>query len=256
MKQVHPDARIDTDIRFDVPGLVPDNVFFEQSPIAPDELEAFKAVARQTRRKKLHQLDESARAKLLELALRFTPGRHKMISFPHLLERLILEGRALFKEKISADDPDAFSFYDKEQYIFSQTIQNNIFFGKTKTTSPKAQDAIVQSIIQLLIEEDLLETIVGIGMQFQVGSKGDKLSGGQRQKLAIARVFLKSPHLLIMDEATSALDPEMIGEVNMPASIFVDKSAPEGSKPFYSVTALDDAEPANESKPSPEATAR
>ena len=43
-------------------------------------------------------------------------------------------------------------------------------------------------------------------MQFQVGSKGDKLSGGQRQKLAIARVFLKSPQLLIMDEATSALD--------------------------------------------------
>ncbi|MGD8241587.1 MAG: ABC transporter ATP-binding protein/permease [Desulfobacterales bacterium] len=187
-------------------NLPPDNVFFEQSPIAPDELETFKAVARQTRRKKLHQLDESARAKLLELALRFTPGRHKMISFPHLLERLILEGRALFKEKISADDPDAFSFYDKEQYIFSQTIQNNIFFGKTTTTNVKAQDKIVQSIIHLLIEEDLLETIVRIGMQYQVGGKGDKLSGGQRQKLAIARVFLKSPKLLIMDEATSALD--------------------------------------------------
>jgi ABC-type multidrug transport system fused ATPase/permease subunit len=52
----------------------------------------------------------------------------------------------------------------------------------------------------------LLETIVEIGMEFQVGSKGDRLSGGQRQKLAIARVFLKAPRVLIMDEATSALD--------------------------------------------------
>jgi len=60
--------------------------------------------------------------------------------------------------------------------------------------------------VQLLIEEDLLETIVEIGMQFQVGSKGDRLSGGQRQKMAIARVFLKKPKILIMDEATSALD--------------------------------------------------
>jgi len=43
-------------------------------------------------------------------------------------------------------------------------------------------------------------------MDFNVGTKGDRLSGGQRQKLAIARVFLKAPNILIMDEATSALD--------------------------------------------------
>ncbi len=51
-----------------------------------------------------------------------------------------------------------------------------------------------------------METIVEIGMEFEVGSKGDRLSGGQRQKLAIARIFLKAPGVLIMDEATSALD--------------------------------------------------
>lgn len=187
-------------------NLPPEKVFFEQSPIAPEELDAFKVLARQTRRQKLHELTPTERHKLLDLALRFIPGRHKMVSFPTLLERLILEGRSLFKEHINGNFPDAFAFYDEGEYIFSQTIQNNIFFGKNKTTSSKAQDTIVQSIIQLLIEEDLLETIVGIGMQFQVGSKGDKLSGGQRQKLAIARVFLKSPRLLIMDEATSALD--------------------------------------------------
>ncbi len=143
---------------------------------------------------------------LLEQALRFTPGKHKMVALPQMLERLILEGRALFKENISKDDPDAFSFYDMANFIFSQTIMNNIFFGKTTTTLPHAQEKINQSIIQLLIEEDLLETIIEIGMQFQVGSKGDRLSGGQRQKLAIARAFLKTPKMLIMDEATSALD--------------------------------------------------
>jgi ABC-type multidrug transport system fused ATPase/permease subunit len=75
-----------------------------------------------------------------------------------------------------------------------------------KTTSPQVQEAINEQIVQLLIEEDLLETILKIGMQFQVGTRGDKLSGGQRQKIAIARAFLKNPNMLIMDEATSALD--------------------------------------------------
>ncbi|MGD8882117.1 MAG: ABC transporter ATP-binding protein/permease [Desulfobacterales bacterium] len=187
-------------------NLPPDAIFFEQSPIRPEELDEFKVLVERLKRMKLHELADPDREKLLELALRFVPGVHKMVALPRILENLILEGRALFHEKISADDPDAVTFYQPSEYIHSQTILNNIFFGKTKEANPQAQEKIYQSIIQLLIEEDLLETVIEIGMYFQVGSKGDKLSGGQRQKLAIARAFLKNPKILIMDEATSALD--------------------------------------------------
>lgn len=187
-------------------NLPPDEIFFEQSPIAPDELNEYKELVERLKKSKLHQLSADDRKKLLKQALRFTPGKHKMVGLPPMFERLILEGRALFKENISIDYPDAVSFYDISHYIFSETILNNIFFGKTKTTNPQIQEKINQSIIQLLIAEDLLETIVEIGMHFQVGTRGGKLSGGQRQKLAIARAFLKSPKMIIMDEATSALD--------------------------------------------------
>jgi ABC-type multidrug transport system fused ATPase/permease subunit len=187
-------------------NLPPDAVFFEQSPINAEELEEYKILVENLKKKKLHELTAEDRQKLLELALRFTPGVHKMVALPEMLETLILEGRALFHEKITIDHPDAITFVQMSKYIYSQTILNNIFFGKTKTTNPQAQEMINQSIIQLLIEEDLLETIIEIGMHFQVGTKGDKLSGGQQQKLAIARIFLKAPRILIMDEATSALD--------------------------------------------------
>jgi ABC-type multidrug transport system ATPase subunit len=187
-------------------NLTPDAVFFEQSPIPAEELEAYKALQERIRKQRQHQLAPGDRRMLLDLALRFAPGRHKMVSLPNILERLLLEGRALFREMTEQENPGAFAFYEASRYIHSQTILNNIFFGKPKTASTKTQDKILQSIVQLLIREDLLETIVQIGMQFQVGSKGDRLSGGQRQKLAIGRAFLKSPPLLIMDEATSALD--------------------------------------------------
>ena len=187
-------------------NLPPDVVFFEQSPIAAEELDEYKLLVERLKKKRLHELSDADHQKLLELSLRFTPGVHKMVSLPQILETLILEGRALFREKISEDDPEAITSYQMAEYIYSQTILNNIFFGKNKTANPQAQEQINQSIIQLLIEEDLLEGIIEIGMHFEVGTKGDKLSGGQRQKLAIARAFLKAPRVLIMDEATSALD--------------------------------------------------
>jgi ABC-type multidrug transport system fused ATPase/permease subunit len=92
------------------------------------------------------------------------------------------------------------------EYIYSESILNNIFFGHTTSTSQQGEELINQSIIALLIEEDLLEAIIEIGLHYEVGNKGDRLSGGQQQKLAIARIFLKAPKILIMDEATSALD--------------------------------------------------
>ena len=94
------------------------------------------------------------------------------------------------------------------KYMVSQSILTNIFFGKLKEESSAAREKINTCIHQLLIKEDFLENIIEMGMHYPVGTKGENLSGGQRQKLAIARIFLKNPPVLIMDEATSGLDNE------------------------------------------------
>lgn len=186
--------------------LEPDEIFFQQSPIRLDEFEECKAVTVRLGQMALRELPHEDRALLLRLALRFVPGFHRIAAMPSILEDLLLEGRRHFMERVRKDCPDAFAFYRMSDYIHSQTILDNVLFGKPRTDHPRAQERIDQSIVHLLIEEDLLERIVEIGMDFRVGTKGDRLSGGQRQKLAIARVFLKDPPILIMDEATSALD--------------------------------------------------
>lgn len=187
-------------------NLAPDEAFFRQSPIHMDEFDDYKSLVRRLGSETIHDLDEADREMLLHLGLRYIPGRHKMVALPSLLQGLILDGRELFMQRISQEDPEAYSFYRSDEYIDSLSILENILFGRPKTENPKDQERINQSLMQLLIEEDLLEQILEIGMEFQVGTKGDRLSGGQRQKLAIARSFLKNSPILIMDEATSALD--------------------------------------------------
>ena len=107
-----------------------------KAPSALTSWKTFKVLVERLKQIRLHQLSSEDRRKLLELALRFTPGRHKMASLPQMLEQLILEGRALFREKIEEHDPEAFVFLDTSAYIHSQTLLNNILFGRTKSSNP------------------------------------------------------------------------------------------------------------------------
>lgn len=183
-----------------------DQLFFEQSPILPEEFDDYQDLVDQIRGKNLHQIKQKQTVQLLELALRFSPGKHRIAALPDFILKLILEGRYMFKERIQKEDAAAVAFFRSDQYIHSQTIFNNILFGVLKSTNPADQDRLNKYMVELLIREDFLEKMIEIGMNYQVGAKGNNLSGGQRQKLAIARTFLKAPPIMILDEATSALD--------------------------------------------------
>jgi ABC-type phosphate/phosphonate transport system ATPase subunit len=174
--------------------------------IHPDEIDDYKRLLYTVKKKGIQNVSGKAQNNILQLTLDFIPQKHRFLQLPKRLENRILYGRKLFKETISAADPDAILFCQMSKYMQSQSILTNIFFGKLKDESSAAQEKINTCIHQLLIQEDFLEDIIEMGMQYPVGTKGENLSGGQRQKLAIARIFLKEPPIMIMDEATSGLD--------------------------------------------------
>jgi len=188
-------------------------IFFSRTPIQPAEYDQYLTLSDVLRQRTTVDLDKDDAKLLLDIALRYIPATHKIIAFQPLLQQLLLTGRKAFFEWCTTTFPGAVSFYDEARYISSQSILSNIFFGNLTSHTPAIEERVNQCIVFLLIEEDLLERVAAIGMNFHVGNRGDKLSGGQQQKLAIARVFLKRPQVLIMDEATSALDNNSQGRI-------------------------------------------
>jgi ABC-type multidrug transport system fused ATPase/permease subunit len=162
---------------------------------------------------------------LLQLALRYSTGRHNLVDLPQQFKKSVLAARHRFKATVATEDPEAVAFYNRSQYIASRPILTNIFFGNLKAASSRVQEQINRSINQLLIEEEILEDILAMGMKSRVGRQGENLSGGQRQKLAIARVLLKEPKVLVTDEATSGLDNESQARIqNLLETQWKDKS--------------------------------
>ncbi|MBR1585944.1 MAG: ABC transporter ATP-binding protein [Clostridia bacterium] len=88
----------------------------------------------------------------------------------------------------------------QETYLFNGTIRDNLLYAKPDATEEELIAACKKANIYDFIEKQ--ET----GLDTMVGNRGLKLSGGEKQRLSIARVLLKNPALLIFDEATSALD--------------------------------------------------
>ena len=88
----------------------------------------------------------------------------------------------------------------QETYLFNGTIRENLLYAKPNATQEEMEIACKKANIHSFI------TSLENGYDTEVGNRGLKLSGGEKQRLSIARVLLKDPWILIFDEATSALD--------------------------------------------------
>ena len=95
---------------------------------------------------------------------------------------------------------DVISMVTQETYLFHASVRRNLLYAKPDAT----QDELEAATRAAFIHERIME--LDEGYDTVVGERGYRMSGGEKQRLAIARVVLKSPRVLILDEATSALD--------------------------------------------------
>ena len=113
--------------------------------------------------------------------------------------RVLIDGQDI-RDVTQASLRAAIGMVPQDTVLFNDTIFYNIRYGR-----PEASDAQVREAARLAQIHDFIMTLPQ-GYNSLVGERGLKLSGGEKQRVAIARTILKSPPILMLDEATSALD--------------------------------------------------
>ena len=113
--------------------------------------------------------------------------------------RILIAGQDI-KQVTQASVRQAIGIVPQDTVLFNDTVEYNIAYGKPGATRGQVEEAAASAHIHAFINA------TPKGYATMVGERGLKLSGGEKQRVAIARTLLKNPPILIFDEATSALD--------------------------------------------------
>jgi putative ABC transport system ATP-binding protein len=187
--------------------LSPDNPFFEQlNFMTPEELEAYPPIIARAREKGFDNVSEADHDALVSLPLGYVESRNRLSLLSKDIEDRILKARHALHRRLAADGGDGIIRYQDDSYNPFNSVQDNILFGRIAHGYSSAADDISEAIRDLLREMELDDDIYRVGLEFDIGTGGKRLSESQRQRIALARALLKGADLLIVNRGLNAVD--------------------------------------------------
>lgn len=184
-----------------------DNPFFDQlNYMDADDLPEYRAALARIGSNSLEDTSDADQELILRLPFAYTEVRNRLGLLSEDLKQQIVGTRKVLRDALSGMDNPPVAFFDPDHYNPAATVLDNILLGRIASNVAEGQERVFEAITQLLEEMELTDEIFRIGLEFNVGTGGKRLSESQRQKLHLARSLLKQPDILIVNQALNTLD--------------------------------------------------
>lgn len=188
-------------------GLSPDHEFFKRfSFIDSADLPVFKQILFSIESHGVESLADDDRYKLMSLPFKLVEKKHQVGLIDDKMKIRLLKARRAFAQDLPDRMRGAVQFFQEGAYNAASSITENIIFGKTASGRAGSTEQIGQMLNTIIDELNLREDIISVGLEYQIGVGGSRLSAAQHQQIALARCMIKRPDILIMNDAMSSLD--------------------------------------------------
>jgi putative ABC transport system ATP-binding protein len=187
--------------------LAPDNPLLERMDLmSPDEIDEYRAVVRRASSGPVSRVEPADRRALLRLAYGYVEPRHRHGLLDGALQGAIVSARKAFRDNLPEDLSGSIAFYQPGALNRAASIQDNVLFGRIVDTYAEAVERVNVQLRETMDALGLTDTVIELGLAFDIGSGAKRLSHAQQQKLALARALVKRPDLLVVNRALAALD--------------------------------------------------
>jgi putative ABC transport system ATP-binding protein len=181
--------------------------FFEQySFISFEDLPMYRELTQRTGKVATAAIEREDRYRFVRLTFPYIEARHRLDLIDAEMEEKLLQARRIFAEKLPANLHKSIEFYDPEVYNSQASVQDNILFGRLVYGQAQAGQKIGRVIAEVIDGLKLRPRVIEVGLDYNVGPGGKRLSTAQRQRAALVRGMLKQPHLMILNNALAVFD--------------------------------------------------
>jgi len=188
-------------------GLPPDHPFFQQLTfMTPDDIPMYQQLLQKLKGKDFSETTDDDKHKIIRLSFAYIEPRHRFGLLTEELMAKIVDVRLQFHENLPDGLKGAIDRYDPHSYMASASIMDNVLFGRVSHRQADGPERVRAMVIALLSEPGIYDEVLSIGLEFNVGSGGRRLTQVQRQKLNLARALLRRSDYYVFNRPLPALD--------------------------------------------------